>query len=189
MSSDIVKMPTFEVKANWREDLRKRAVQPFDDAKKAVFIRTLAQTGKRVLALHAANVDHHTVFRHERSDSEFKEAMEMAKDFFKARTVAKIEQDAIEGHLEQYFDKDSGAITRERRVFETKLREMILRAKAEEEYADKKHVDIGVAPTAMGIIPGVVSMEMWDAMKDELDRSIEEMVLDEGTEDSSTEDP
>lgn len=154
--------------SNWRVKAQRVHRIKFDDVAKQRYLEKLRQTGRRWAAEDAAGVARTTVDAHKKNDPDFSAACDEASEAYAMRGVMKIEQEAIEGHEELTYDAE-GNLIKERRVFETRLREMFLK-KHDPSYNEKSHVEVtGKVGVVFG--PPVLSMAEWGKFAEAHDKA------------------
>jgi hypothetical protein len=155
--------------SNWRKRLQRAHRLKFDDVAKQRFLEALFETGLKCVALDAAGVSRATMERHYEDDPEFQEAYDVAMEEYSARGVKKIEREALEGHQELTYDRE-GNLVKERRVFETRLRERFLEAH-DPRYHPKQKIEHSGEVGGIAIVPGVAALSDWEAAVQQHDRA------------------
>jgi len=154
--------------SGWRVKAQRKHRIKFDDMAKKRYLEALKETGRKWFAEQAAGVARSTVETHLENDPEFADAFEDAIAEYSAPKIVQIEKEACEGHEDKYYDAE-GNLVRERRVFETRLREKFLE-RYEHEYRQKSEVDVNARGGCV-IIPGTAALEDWSKAVQELDRA------------------
>jgi len=144
---------------NWREKAIRRNRIKFDDEKKAIFLEALTRTGAKLLSCEAADITATTVNEHLKNDLEFAAAYDEALAIRAESMVEQIETEALEGHIEVRYDKDTGNKIYEKKHVETPIRAMILK-KNNDGYKDKQDINLtGNNNGGVLVVPAGVSME------------------------------
>jgi hypothetical protein len=146
--------------SNWRVKAKGKHRIKFDDVAKKRYLEKLAETGRKWSAEQAAGVARSTVEAHLENDPEFADAFEDAIAAYSTPKIIQIEKEAIEGHLDQHYH--DGQLVRERRVYETRLREKFLE-RYEPEYHPKHKVEHSGEIGGAFVIPGVAALSDWEA--------------------------
>lgn len=147
--------------SNWRVKAQRKHRIKFDDKAKQRYLEALRESGRRWQAEEAAGVARSTVDHHKEIDPEFAEACDVAAEEYAARGLAKIERDAIEGHVEKRYDPMTGNLVSEVPRFETQLRVKFLE-RYEREYNPKHQVEHSGAVGGIVTIPGVAALADWE---------------------------
>jgi hypothetical protein len=147
--------------SGWRVKAQRKSRIKFDDKAKQRYLEALRQTGRRWQAEDAAGVARTTVDDHKENDPEFAAACEEAAEEFVARGLAKIERDAVEGHIEKRYDPMTGTLVSEVPRFETQLRVKFLE-RYEREYHPKHQIEHSGAISGVITIPGVAALTEWE---------------------------
>lgn len=155
--------------SGWRVKAQRKHRIKFDDKAKQRYLEALRLTGRRWQAEDAAGVARSTVANHLENDPDFAAACEEAAEEFAAKGLAKIEQDAIYGHVEKRYDPVTGELVGEVPRFETQLRVKFLE-RYEREYHPKHQVEHSGAVGGIVTIPGVAALVDWEAAVRERDR-------------------
>lgn len=146
----------------WRVKAKRKHRIKFDDIAKQRYLKALEETGRKWFAEQAAGVARSTVESHLANDPEFADAFEDALAAYATPKVVQIEKEAVEGHQELTYDSE-GNLIKERRVYETRLREKFLE-RYEHEYHPKYQVEhSGEIRGGAYVIPGVAPLEDWEA--------------------------
>lgn len=153
--------------SNWRKRLQRAHRVKFDDVAKERYLEVLRTTGRKWMAEDAAGIVHSTADRHYQDDPEFQQAVDSALAEYSTRGIVKIEREAIEGHEEFTYDKD-GNLIKERRVFETRLREMFLK-KHDPGYQEKQQLEVSAKPGCV-VVPATLAPGDWERAVAEHDR-------------------
>lgn len=149
--------------SGWRVKAQRKHRIKFDDKAKQRYLDALRLTGRRWQAEEAAGVAHATVDTHKENDPEFAAACEEAAEEFAARGLAKIERDAIDGHIERRYDPMTGTLVSEVPRFETQLRVKFLE-RYEREYHPKHQIEhSGEIGGGAFVIPGIAPLTDWEA--------------------------
>lgn len=98
----------------------------FTAALKLEFLEHLLKWGRIGLSAHYVGVTHGTVIKHREADQRFDQCCLDAMSVYREVAVQTIVTQAIEGHAERKWDRE-GNLLSERRVYETRLREMVLK--------------------------------------------------------------
>jgi len=154
--------------SNWREKARGKHRIKFDDVAKKRYLDALRETGRKWFAEQAAGVARSTVDAHLKNDPEFADAYEDAAQAYVAPRIVQIEKELCEGHLQVTYDGKTGALTSEKRVFETRLREKFLE-KHDPGYRQKAEVE-HTGEIGLAVIPGVLALSDWEKAAAEHDR-------------------
>lgn len=148
--------------SGWRVKAKRKHRIKFDDVAKQRYLKTLAETGRKWSAEQAAGVARSTVETHLENDPEFADAFEDAIAEYSTPKIVQIEKEAVEGHPELTYDAE-GNLIKERRVFETRLREKFLE-RYEREYHPKHQIEhSGEIGGGAFMIPGVAALSDWEA--------------------------
>jgi hypothetical protein len=154
--------------SGWRVKAQRKTRIKFDDVAKKRYLDALAETGRKWFAEQAAGVARSTVETHLENDPEFADAFEDAIASYSAPRLVQIEKEAIEGHEDKHYDAE-GKLVRERRVYETRLREMFLK-KHDPGYKEKSEVDVNARGGCV-ILQGVLTDEDFERKAAEHDRT------------------
>lgn len=155
--------------SNWRVKATGKHRIKFDDRAKQRYLVELAATGRKWSAEQAAGVARSTVDKHLENDPEFAEAFEDAIQEYATPRILRIEKDLIEG-LEEFTYDSKGNLIKEKRNYETRLREMFLK-KNDPAYNEKTKVEhSGEIAGGVCIVPGVASLSDWERSVREHDR-------------------
>lgn len=148
--------------SNWRKKATGKHRIKFDDVAKKLYIEAMAKTGRKWHAEQAAGVSRSCAYHHLSNDPDFAAAVDDAIEAYAAPKILKIETEAVEGHEEKTYDA-MGNLVREKRVFETRLREKFLE-RYEREYSPRHQVEhSGEIRGGAFVIPGVVALNDWEA--------------------------
>jgi hypothetical protein len=98
----------------------------FTAALKLEFLEHLLKWGRIGLSAHYVGVTHGCVNEHRKADKRFDQCCLDAMSVYREVAVQTIVTQAIEGHCERKWDRE-GNLLSERRVYETRLREMVLK--------------------------------------------------------------
>lgn len=131
----------------------------FDDKVKEDFLNDLAIHGKTALACKTVDINVWTFREHYKVDPDFAQAVDETIDMLNAGRAAQIEQEALEGAVRQTFN-GKGELVGEQRVYETKLREMILK-RSDPAYRESSQVDINFKGGCL-VLPAVAGIEDWE---------------------------
>lgn len=151
-------VPTFHTPES-RARFRNPGNVKFDDALKEKFLQYLSEHGKSALACQEVGIDPSTYHRHIKNDPEFAEAVEETIGILNAKRALQIEREALKGTIRQQFN-GRGELVGETVVYETKLREMILK-KSDPSYRETISVDTTVRGGCL-VLPAVVSPSDWE---------------------------
>lgn len=153
--------------SNWRVKATGKHRIKFDDPAKARYLGELARTGRKWSAEQAAGVARSTVDAHLKNDPDFAEAYEDAAAAYSTPRLVRIENDLIEGHEELTYDAE-GNLIKEKRNYETRLREMFLK-KHDPGYTEKAHLELS-GKVGIVVVPGMVRPDDWAQLAAEHDR-------------------
>jgi hypothetical protein len=153
--------------SGWRVKAQRKHRIKFDDKAKQRYLSALRDTGQKWFAEEAAGVARSTVESHLKNDPEFEDAFEEAIEAYHTPKVVKIERELVDGHEELTYDAE-GNLIKEKRVFETRLRELYL--KQHGGYKDRSEVDINARGGCL-IVSGAVSDEEFERKAAEHDRT------------------
>lgn len=156
--------------SNWRVKAQRKNRVKFDDKAKQRYLEALRETGRRWQAEDAAGVARSTVDTHKENDPEFAEACDVAAEEYAARGLAKIERDAVEGHIEKRYDPMTGALVSEVPRFETQLRVKFLE-RYERAYHPKHQIEHSGEIGGALVIPGVAALSDWEEAVRKHDRA------------------
>lgn len=98
----------------------------FTASLKLEFLDHLLKWGRIGLSAHYVGITHGTVINHREADKRFDQCCLDAISTYREIAVQTIVTQAIEGHCERKWDRE-GNLLSERRVYETRLREMVLK--------------------------------------------------------------
>ncbi len=112
----------------------------FTPERQAVFLAALAKTGEIVASAALAGVARHTVYDRMKADPDFAAACKHARAVLLSRLVAVAEKLAIEGLVEEQFDRNGKKIGEKRKYSERVLLRWLARA-APEQWGDKIKID------------------------------------------------
>lgn len=98
----------------------------FTAALKLEFLDHLLKWGRIGLSAHYVGITHGTVIKHREADKRFDQCCLDAISTYREIAIQTIVTQAIEGHCERKWDRE-GNLLSERRVYETRLREMVLK--------------------------------------------------------------
>jgi hypothetical protein len=111
-----------------------------------------------------------TVDAHLANDPDFADAFEDAIAAYSTPRLLRIETDLIEGHEELTYDAE-GNLIKEKRNYETRLREMFLK-RHDAAYNEKTKIEhSGEIAGGVCIVPGVASLSDWERSVREHDRA------------------
>lgn len=143
---------------NWREKVKRRASVKFDDERKEIYLKKLSETGKKLLSAEAADIALCTVNEHYKNDPDFAVQYDEALMLYSQSIVQQIETEARDGHVEKRYDKETGNLISERKIYETPLRAMILK-RNDEGYKDKTDINLTGGGGGVLVVPAEVPME------------------------------
>lgn len=144
----------------WRKHLRTEKIK-FTDGLKEVFLRKLAQTGRKYQAAAAAGVTLRCAQYHEKNDPEFAAGIEEALAEYRDWVVEQGCKLAFEGVEEPIIGgKFKDRVVATKRVFATNLAAMEMR-RVEPGYRDRAEVDLNVKGGVL-IAPAGKSPEDWE---------------------------
>jgi hypothetical protein len=133
----------------------------FTHERQAVYLNHLAQYGVQVKAALVAGVSPRTVHTCAKTDPDFAEAQRLAIEIHWADAEERIKTEAINGTFDRKWDKE-GRLISERRVLETRLRELILK-RANPEYVETAKSEVAVTGGAVIVPAPVDSVDSWEA--------------------------
>lgn len=140
--------------------VRRRADQLRCDAKKALFLQTLAVTGNVTAASASAGWSRKCSYLHRKADKDFAdlwdEALEVAIDLLEtqARSLA------VNGVDEPVFQ--NGVLVGHKRRYSEKMLEILLKAHRPEKYRDNMKIEADVKGGVL-VVPGIASDTSWEA--------------------------
>jgi hypothetical protein len=146
--------------SGWRVKAQRKHRIKFDDVAKKRYLTELEATGRKWSAEQAAGVARSTVEAHLENDPEFADAFEDAIAAYSTPKCVQIEKEAVEGHEELTYDAE-GNLIKERRVYETRLREKFLE-RYEREYHPKHQIEHSGSVGGIVTIPGVAALADWE---------------------------
>jgi hypothetical protein len=155
--------------SNWRVKATGKHRIKFDDRRKAKYLAELAATGRKWSAEQAAGVARSTVDAHLENDPDFAEALEDALAEYSTPKIIQIEKELCEGFPEYTYDRD-GNLIKEKRNYETRLREKFLE-RYEPEYHPKHKVEHSGEIGGIALIPGVAALGDWEQSVQQHDRA------------------
>ena len=132
----------------------------FTDAKKQVFIDTMAKTGRNHASAEAAGVTYETVRSHIKADQEFAAAVEAARQQYGEWLESEVERRGVEGWEEPVFNYKDGSILGTVKKFSDKMLELALK-KHVPEYRDKSSLDLEHSGGVLVIPAKSASDEEW----------------------------
>lgn len=112
----------------------------FDEARRAVFIDALEQSGEVTAAAAVAGISRQTAYDTARKDPEFAEACEAALGRLDAERLRVFRKLAIEGVEKRTYDKD-GNVSSVTRVFSERLLLAWIKRHKPDEWGDKVQVE------------------------------------------------
>lgn len=154
--------------SNWRVKATGKHRIKFDDRAKARYLKELAATGRKWSAEQAAGVARSTVDKHLENDPDFADAFEDAIAAYSTPRLLRIETDLIEGHEEFTYDAE-GNLIKEKRNYETRLREMFLK-RHDSAYNEKTHIELS-GDVGVVVVPAIRSMGEWGALVEAHDKA------------------
>lgn len=172
--------PTFNSAESRRRYKHPNKVK-FDDHLKEIFLNDLSFHGKPVLACKAVDIHATTYREHYKNDPDFAQAVDEAIETLNAERASQIEQEALSGAVRQTFN-GKGELVGEQRVYETKLREMILK-RSDPAYRETSNLDVNVKGGCL-VLPAVVSLDDWEQNYSPIIVEKQRQQLEEGTKES-----
>lgn len=145
--------------ANWRTQLQARRIK-FDDDQKEIYLTALLEHGQKVLAANTAGVTNQCVLQHLDNDPDFAEIVDHVLEERGRRIVKKLEEQAMSGYTQAVFDKN-GDYCGDKQMYETRLREMMLK-RFDREYTDRKEVT-NLGGGGVLVVPAGQTVEEWTA--------------------------
>lgn len=142
-------------------EMNRMGHRKFTDEVQRNYLSLLEIIGNKTLVCRMIGVHPTTVLRAAKDDPDFDAAQREAVGMFKALAQATIVGQAIAGHKEIRKDKE-GNITYERRVYETRLREMVLKW-ANPEFVETQKSEVAVTGGAVIVPAPVESVDSWEA--------------------------
>ena len=112
----------------------------FDDAHKATFLLELERLGSYRAASASINISVMTIHRHRKLDEDFAEACEKALEKLTEKLVTVARMLAIEGVVEESYDK-TGNVIRRRTRHDTKILLRMLASRDPENWSETKKVE------------------------------------------------
>ena len=112
----------------------------FDDERKAVFLSELERLGSYRAACAAINMDRTTILRHRKTDEDLAEACEKALEKLTEKLITVARMLAIEGVVEESYDK-TGRVIRRRVRHDTKILLRMLASRDPENWSETKKVE------------------------------------------------
>jgi hypothetical protein len=150
--------------SSWRRKLQASKVR-FTDAKKKIYIETLAEGGRKGIAAAAAGVHPETVLEHLENDPDFFSAYAVAESTWADTIVNHAQKIMIEGEKTITTDKE-GRVTES-----TKYPQQLIIAelkKVDEGYRDKPTIDIAAMGGGVLIAPASMTPAEWIENQDTL---------------------
>ncbi len=112
----------------------------FGNKLKATFLSELERLGSYRAASASISISAATVLRHRKADPDFDDACEKALEKLTEKLVSKARELALDGALEQTFDRE-GRVIRERRRYSEKILLRMLAARDPENFSETKKID------------------------------------------------
>lgn len=112
----------------------------FDDARKATFLSELERLGSYRAACAAINIDRTTILRHRKTDDDFAEACEKALERLTEKLITVARMLAIDGVIEESFDK-TGRVIRKRVRHDTKILLRMLASRDPENWSETRKIE------------------------------------------------
>ncbi len=104
------------------------------------YLRVLAETGQKVKAAQIASVERSTVWRRRTQDAEFarreNEALEIARDAYQSEAIRR----AVEGTVDEHFDRDGKIVSRKRTYSDTILLRLL--GRLDPTWREKQQIEI-----------------------------------------------
>ncbi len=147
----------FDDSGNWR--LRVVTGTKFDEVRRGIFLREMAEHGRKSTAAMAAGVSVTTANWAIKNESEFNEAVAHCQLIYKDRVVAH-HQDLIFNGIETHRYDSKGNLLQTTREYPIRLIELELK-KVDDGYRDKREVNMNVSGGVL-IAPAGMTIEEWE---------------------------
>lgn len=132
----------------------------FTDEAKAAFVLELAKHGIKGRAARVAGVTTTTVNRHLKEDPDFAEATLAAKEEYQAKLLEHHQDLVFNGVEKRTYDRNGNLISEEVQ-YPIRLIELELK-KVDQEYREKREVDVNVSGGVLVAPAAVASIEDWE---------------------------
>jgi hypothetical protein len=153
--------------STWRkQNVAKHRIK-FDDPAKQRYLDALRTTGRKWEAEQAAGVSRTTAERHLELDPAYADSVDDALQEYATKRIVQIEKEAIEGHQQLRYGPE-GQLLEEKRVYETRLREMFLK-RYDPAYQERSHLELDAAPGCV-LVPATLAHGEWEKAVSEHDR-------------------
>lgn len=129
------------------------------DEKRQDYLDRLLVHGKKMLAAVEVGVHYSTIVSRTKIDPSFKEDIDDVLRLRSQQIVDRLEEDALNGHQQLFYDKETGALVSEKTVYETPLRMAMLK-RHDPEYVDKKEIEHTHRGGVL-VVPGRLTPESW----------------------------
>lgn len=144
--------------STWRRQLQQSRIK-FDDDQKGLYLKALAEHGRKGDAARAAGVSQQCVRDHLDNDPDFQEQAEEAMSCYRDRLVGHHQTLLFEGEIHRRFNKD-GELIEERHVYPVRLIELELK-RHEPEYRERQTIDLEGAGAGVLVAPAEMSPQEW----------------------------
>lgn len=160
MPSDLHKRaePVFHTAASRARWKNPRGVT-FDDAAKDTFLDFLSYHGKPMIACQEVGITKYVYQNHLKADPDFAAKVDEVIGHLNETRAHQIETEALTGSERITYNGRGEEVGRQK-VYETKLREMILK-RSDPAYREHISIDASVSGGCL-VIPAVVSLEDWE---------------------------
>ena len=143
---------------NWRVRIKAQRTK-FDEEAKGIFLSTYSETGRFEHSANSAGVTGATVRNHMKKDDEFAEALLVAQGAYRDKVIAHHQNLIFNGTEKETYDRNGNLVSKETQ-YPVRLIELELK-KVDEDYRDKREVDLTVGGGVMITPPEVGSIEDW----------------------------
>ena len=147
----------FDDEGNWR--LRMTTGTKFDEVRRGIFLREMAEHGRKSTAAMAAGVSVTTANWAIKNEPDFSEAMAHCQIIYKDRVVAH-HQDLLFNGVEKNRYDNKGNIVETTREYPIRLIELELK-KVDDGYRDKREINMNVSGGVL-VAPAGLSIEEWE---------------------------
>ncbi len=147
----------FDDDGNWR--LRMTSGSKFDEVRRGIFLREMAEHGRKSTAAMAAGVSVTTANWAIKNEPDFSEAIAHCQLIYKDRVVAH-HQDLLFNGVEKVRYDNKGAVVETTREYPIRLIELELKL-VDDGYRDKRTIDMNVSGGVL-IAPAGMTIEEWE---------------------------
>ncbi len=147
----------FDDDGNWR--LKVTTGTKFDDVRRGIFLREMAEHGRKSTAAMAAGISVPTANWAIKNEPDFNEAVAHCQLIYKDRVVAH-HQDLLFNGIETHRYDSKGNLLQTTREYPIRLIELELK-KVDDGYRDKREINMNVSGGVL-VAPAGLSIEEWE---------------------------